>query len=190
MTAICGLVHKGIVYLGGDHGATDMMRGVSELRQDSKVWRSGQYVFGVSNSFRQADIMRYVFEPPPFNLNRTVPDPMPFMVKTFVPALRDCLDAELLGVSAEEKGENPLPGPTLIGLGGHLFEIEMDYQVGRSMDSFRAIGSGDLVCLGVLQVLVHQVPLMTPEDILFTALGTAEHFITTVRAPFTIVNNK
>jgi hypothetical protein len=188
MTAIAGLVNKGTVYLGGDHGATDS-RGVSELRSDAKVWRSGQYVFGVSNSFRVADIMRYVFEPPTFNLNKKPTDPMPFMVKTFVPALRECLDSGLLEAPSEEKSENPLPAQILVGLGGYLFEIEADYQVGRSMDTFRAIGSGDLICLGVLQVLVHQVHPMEPEDMLFTALGTAEHFVTTVRAPFTIVNN-
>ena len=177
------------MYLGGDHGATDS-RGVSELRQDAKVWRVGQYVFGVSNSFRQADIMRYAFDPPTFNLNKKPTDPLPFMVKTFVPALRDALDAGGLEAPAEEKNENPLPGAILVGLGNSLFEIEADYQVGRSMDSFRAIGSGDLVCLGVLQILVHQQHPLSPEDMLFTALGTAEHFVTTVRAPFTIVNNK
>jgi hypothetical protein len=190
MTAIVGLIDTdtGTVYLGGDHGATDS-RGVSELRSDSKVWRDGQYVFGVSNSFRLADIMRYVFDPPPFNLNKKPTDPLPFMVKTFVPALREALDEAGLEAPAEEKNENPLPGQILVGLGTDLFEIEADYQVGRSMDRFRAIGSGDLICLGVLQVLVHQHTPMSPEDMIFTALGTAEYFVTTVHAPFTIVNN-
>lgn len=187
MTAIAGLVNNGTVYLGGDHGATDN-RGVSELRNDAKVWRKGQYVFGVSNSFRLADVMRYVFEPPTWNVALNG-DAMPFMVKTFVPALRDCVDESGLEAPAEEKNESPLPGQVLVGLGSHLFEIEADYQVGRSMDKFRAIGSGDLICLGVLQVLVHQHDPMSPEDMLYTALGTAEHFVTTVRAPFTIVDN-
>lgn len=172
MTAIVGLVHRGVVHIGGDSAGVDGMALV--VRADAKVFRKKGYVFGFTSSFRMGQLLRYSLK---------LPEPKrdldAFMATTFVDALRDCLKA---GGFAGKDNEREEGGTFLVGVRGRLFTVYGDYQVGQSADGFAAVGSGDQVALGALFATAGTG--LGPRRRVIGALKAAERFNSGVRGPF------
>lgn len=86
MTAIVGLVHDGVVHVGGDSAGVGGWS--MTVRADAKVFRNGPYVFGFTTSFRMGQLIRWSLEVPlpDGDLER-------FMCTVFIDAVRDCLKA-------------------------------------------------------------------------------------------------
>lgn len=174
MTCIVGLVENGNVYIGGDSA------GVSSLsvtvRNDRKVFKNGEMVFGFTSSFRMGQLL---------NHSLTVPDHpsgMPiqkYMVTLFVDAVRECLQE---GGYARKINEGEVAGTFLVGYQGKLFTIESDYQVGENLLGYASVGCGEDIALGSMYSTVGQEPKVR----LLTALKAAEKFSGGVRAPFHI----
>lgn len=178
MTCIVGLADCGSVYIGGDSA------GVAGLdltvRSDSKVFRSGEYVFGFTSSFRMGQLLRYKLAAPP----PPDDDVHRFMATVFVDMVRECLKA---GGYARKSNEEESAGCFLVGVRGRLFEIASDYQVGENLDGYAAVGCGSQVALGAM----YAAPLVaTPYHRIKTALEAAERFSAGVRAPFAIVRTE
>lgn len=176
MTAIAGLVDNGRVYLGGDSAG---VAGLSlTVRADAKVFRNGPYVMGFTTSFRMGQLLRHAFKPP-----APTADLPEFMCTTWVDAVRECLKA---GGYAYKQNEQEFAGNFLVGVGGRLFEIGRDYQVGEPADGYAAVGCAYELVLGSLYSTVGQ----PPKRRLRTALEAAEHFSGGVCAPFSYVSAK
>ena len=88
MTCIVGLVHEGVVYIGGDSAGVGGMS--LTVRADEKVFQNGEFLMGFTTSFRMGQLLRYSLKPP-----RRHPDDEinQFMVVTFTNAVRECLKA-------------------------------------------------------------------------------------------------
>lgn len=175
MTAIVGLVQDGAVHLGGDSA------GVSgwsmTVRADTKVFHNGPYLFGFTTSFRMGQLLRWAELPEPEgDLER-------FMCTSFIDAIRTCLKA---GGWAKTDAEREEGGDFLVGIGGRLFEVHSDYQVGEPADGYAAVGCGYDLALGALFATAHLE--MDAEDRLELALEAAERFSAGVRAPFVYVS--
>ncbi|GIG89802.1 Ntn hydrolase family protein [Plantactinospora endophytica] len=174
MTAIVGLVHDGVVYIGGDSAGVS---GYSmTVRADAKVFRIGPYVFGFTTSFRMGQLIRYalVAPTPAGNLDR-------FMATTFVNAVRECLKE---GGWAKRDNDREEGGTFLVGVRGRLFTVEDDYQVGASADGYAAVGCGSEIALGALFATARTS--MPPKQRVTIALEAAERFSAGVRGPFLV----
>ena len=176
MTCIVGLVHEGVVYIGGDSAG---VAGFSlTVRADEKVFRNGEFLMGFTTSFRMGQLLRYSLKPP---RRHPADDINQYMVVDFIDAVRECLKA---GGYASKENETEQGGTFLVGYSGHLFTVDSDYQVGIPEDGFAAVGSGQDIALGALFTTQGQA---TPRDRVLTALRSAERFSAGVRGPFHIL---
>ena len=123
MTCIVGLVHEGVVYIGGDRAGVAGLSLV--VRADEKVFRNGDFLMGFTTSFRMGQLLRYKLDPP-----RRHPDDRvaKYMVVDFINAVRECLKA---GGWASKEKEIEQGGTFLVGYSGHLFTVQGDYQAGQ-----------------------------------------------------------
>jgi hypothetical protein len=176
MSCVVGIVYEGNVYLGSDSaGTSDSCQLL--IYAEPKVFRIGAFVLGCAGSFRIAQILRYLFTPPPLE-----GDLMRYMVASFVPALKECLKAD------EPKSEDLLCGSRLlVGVQGRLFCIYMDFHVEETIDEYNAIGSADDVAYGALYGTQHLWD--NPIARLRIALEAAQKYYTSVREPFVYVNS-
>ena len=175
MTCIVGLVHEGVVCIGGDSAGVAGLSLV--VRADEKVFRNGDFLMGFTTSFRMGQLLRYKLYPP-----RRHPDDRvaKYMVVTFTNAVRECLKA---GGYASKKDDVESAGTFLVGYQGRLFKIESDYQVGIPEDGYAAVGSGQDIAQGSLFATQGQ----EPRQRVLTALQAAERFNAGVRGPFHIL---
>lgn len=176
MTAIVGLcADDGDVYIGGDSSG---VAGYSlTVRADEKVFLNGKFVLGFTSSFRMGQLLRYDFHPPSHESDA---DLSKYMVSDFIPEVRKCLTAG----GYNEKLNNVESGGTfLVGHQGRLFRIGTDFQVGQSVETFDAVGSGADIALGCM----HATPSTAPAERVTEALRAAERFNVGVRGPFRVV---
>ena len=184
MTCIVGIAHEGQVWIGGDSCGWTSSTVIA--RADEKVFRNGAYLMGFTSSFRMGQLLRYRLEveaPDTWDVRR-------FMVVTFVDAVRQCLkDGGYAGTSSDDSGGpsgSEEGGTFLVGVGGQLFTIDSDYQVGIAHDGYAAVGSGEQVALGSLYTTRGWTD---PERRIQVALEAAAHTCPGVRGPFTVVSS-
>jgi hypothetical protein len=175
VTAIVGLVHDGIVHIGGDSAG---VAGWSlTVRADSKVFTNGPYVMGFTSSFRMGQLLRYAL---------TAPEPdgdlEAFMATTFVDAVRETLKT---GGWLKKDSEREDGGTFLVGVQGRLFRVGDDFQVGEAVDGYAAVGCGQDIAAGALYATARS--RMAPEKRIKLALEAAERFSAGVRGPFAYV---
>ena len=108
MTCIVGLVHEGVVYIGGDSAGVGGMS--LTVRADEKVFQNGEFLMGFTTSFRMGQLLRYSLKPP-----RRHPDDdiHQYMVVDFINAVRECLKS---GGYASKKNDVESGGTFLVGL--------------------------------------------------------------------------
>lgn len=181
MTCIVGLVDNGRVCIGGDSAGVSGIDLI--IRADKKVFRSGDFVFGFTSSFRMGQLLRYSFVPPKHISDKSIDE---YMVTDFVDAVRECLKK---GGYATKQNDVETAGTFLVGYKGKLFCIEDDYQVGESSDDYYTCGCGYLIANGSLfATSKERLPTIKPEDRILVALRAAENHSAGVRGPFTIVS--
>ena len=181
MTCIVGIEHETGVYIGGD--SAGIAGWELTVRADPKVFRVGEFLYGIAGSFRMGNLLRYAFVPPPPPKKRKHLDA--YMVTAFIDTLRAVVEA---GGTREKKNEvESLHNSSfLVAVRGRLFEIDSDFQVGRPASGYAAIGCGSSVALGALHALVVGVGLTHPTDCVAAALRAAEAHNIGVRGPFII----
>lgn len=180
MTCIAGIVDNGKVYIGGDSAGVSSNYDI-ETRLDTKVFVKNNVVFGFTTSFRMGQLLHYNLKIPKFPIKSKI-TMIQWMVCKFIPAVRKCLKK---GGFTEITNNVEEGGTFLIGIQGHLFKIEDDFQVGEMIDGLTAIGCGGKFAKAVLWNLKDEN--VKPEEKIIKALETAEHFSAGVRRPFKVV---
>jgi len=168
MTCIVGLLHRGVMWMGGDSAATTES-GDLDIRAEPKVVRNKHYLIGGAGSPRVIDIVQNIQDfpsPPKKNLRR-------FMINEFVPIICKHL--------IEQKCKDP--GDLLIAARNELFLVGCDFQVGQNVEPFYAIGAGGSYAFGSL----YSTDGMAPKKRVLLALQAAERYHGTVRGPFRIL---
>jgi ATP-dependent protease HslVU (ClpYQ) peptidase subunit len=179
MTCIAGIVYEGKVYIGGDSAG---VAGYSiTVRADEKVFKKGEFVMGFTSSFRMGQLLRYKLNIP---FHKPNIDTYEYMVTEFVEAVRQCLKD---GGYSRTNNREEFGGTFLIGYKGELFTIDVDFQVGKSLNSYNAIGCGEDIAKGSMFTSCRLVDC-GPDEIIREALRAAEEFNAGVRGPFTIIN--
>lgn len=176
MTCIVGIAQDNVVTIGGDSAGVG---GYSiQLRADTKVFRTANYVMGFTTSFRMGQLLRYG-ELPPAPTAEESWDLDRFMATTFVDAVRKTLSSGgfLKTNSGVEEG-----GTFLVGVRGALYEVHGDFQVARTLDGYGAVGCGEDLALGALHATAGTD--LTARERVETALLAAEHHSAGVAGPF------
>jgi len=174
MTCIVALMAQNRVYMGGDSAGVSYYDVTT--RAEPKVFTKGPFLFGVAGSFRVLNLLHHKFIPPPIH---TV-DLYEYMVTDFVDSLRETLKGA--GVAhKDDEVESMGDAVFLLGLGGRLFSIGNDYQVGIPNDGYDAIGAGESYALGSLFSSKGSA-----RKRILLALEAAEKFSGAVRSPFVI----
>lgn len=176
MTCIVGLEFNGKVYIGGDSAG---VAGYDiTVRSDEKVFENGDFLMGFTDSFRMGQILRYSFEPPDHDPRM---GDMKYIVTTFMDEIRNVYrDKGFL----QKENEAEAGGTFLLAYNGKLYCIDSDFQVGKSADSYMAIGCGDAYALGSMYSTKN---LKDPEKRIALALDAAAHHNSGVRGPYTIL---
>jgi ATP-dependent protease HslVU (ClpYQ) peptidase subunit len=174
MTCVVGVEYDGKVVMGADSaGVTGLSMTV---RADTKIFCNGEFVMGFTSSFRMGQLLRYSLVPPEpqdWDLDR-------FMATEFVQSVRDCLRDG--GFARNESGVES-GGTFLVALRGRLYRVDDDFQIGRSLDSYDAVGCGEEFALGSL----HGSEDLPPADRVRRALEAAAHHSAGVSPPFHVI---
>jgi hypothetical protein len=119
MTCIVGLVDKGKVYIGGDSAG---VKGSDyRIREDEKVFRKENMVFGFTSSFRMGQILRYSFKIPG---HESTKEDFDYLCTSFVDALIGCFKDK--GYARTDN--NVVSGGCfLVGYKGNLYQIHSDF---------------------------------------------------------------
>lgn len=179
MTCIVGYLDGEDIYIGGDRAGV----GGSSLRvrNDTKVFKSGNFIFGYTSSFRMGQLIRFKFKPPKHY--RDEASDFEYMCTDFIDELRTCLKD---GGYARENNNVEIGGTFLVGYNGTIYQIHCDFQVSMHEASFDACGCGEEYAMGAMYVL-HNNKEMSPEDKITNALKAAESYSAGVRGPFDII---
>lgn len=181
MTCIVGLVDKGVVYMGGDSAVS--CGSTVDIMTDSKVFKRGPYLIGVSGSIRVSNVIRYQVKlPAPPDNNREL---TAFMSTKFADALRDAL--KVSGCKEDRSGiEEFESGAILVGVKGRLFWVCRDFSTLEMGGGCDAIGSGANWAMGALFATKGKSPKIRIK----VALEAAARYCATVAGPFTIKSVK
>ncbi len=181
MTCIVGLEHdNGMVSIGGDSAGVNGSLDI-RIRTDEKVFINGPMIFGFTSSFRMGQILRYSLTVPEQFQSQT--DDYKFMCTTFIDAVRKCLKD---GGYARVKDGEDIGGFFLVGYRGKLYRVESDFQVGKSMQTYDAVGCGESYAMGAMWGGDTGQP---PEERIRRALAAAANFSAGVAAPFFILRS-
>lgn len=177
MTCIVGLAHRGRVYLGGD--SAGVAGSDLTLRSDAKVFRREGYVMGFTSSFRMGQLLQYAGDlpgAPREHLDR-------FMATEFIDAARTIMAD---GGFRKKEFEVESGGEFLVGVRGVLFSVDCDFQIGRALRPFDAVGSGATVALGAMTIM--EGMRLGADARIRRALAAAEEWNAGVRGPFVVVS--
>lgn len=137
MTCISGIAKDGVVYIGGDRGASDSYTILPLTRP--KIKKCGEYLIGYSGSMGIGELVHYIDLP--IIGNKSVEKTLRTL---FVKALKSAI--EEYG-NASHTDDNS--ADWLVGVQGRLFEISSeDWSVAEFNET--AIGSGNNIALGSL----------------------------------------
>lgn len=179
MTCIVAVSQGGKVVMGGDSAATEVESGTTVLLKTPKVFIREDYLIGYAGSIRFGKFVQYTFEiprVPSWAIGSEKLDE--FMNNYFIPELRQQIsDNEL---DQKEKENFSL----LVGIRGHIFEIDNEFAAYEVSDYCTAIGSASAVALGALATAL---PIGNPKNICEMALTVAAQKNAFCRPPFTIL---
>lgn len=174
MTCIVGLVDHGTVWLGADSAGVASDHYV--VRQDRKVFRNKQMIFGFTTSFRMGQLIQNSLVIPEHSINV---DDFKYLTTTFMDALVSCLESKKFA----QVHDNVVEGGTfLLGYRGVLYSIDADFQVGIPTLPYESCGCGWAYAKGAMSILIGQH--LTPRVKVTRALEAAAMFNSAVRPPW------
>ncbi len=179
MTCVVGTIDGQSVILGADSAAVGDGPEIY-TPPEPKVFACGQYLFGVSGSYRLAQVLRYraeLPEPP------SLADLGSFLVRDLAPAIDGLLEAE--GVEGSRRAYLGDKVALLLGYQDQLWHISSDLTMLPEV-GFGAIGSGRLRAYAALHAL-ETAGVEPAQRRLELALETAAKYTATVRPPWHFV---
>lgn len=179
MTCIVGYKHEDRVYIGGDSAGVSGYSIV--VRADEKVFKKDDMIFGFTTSFRMGQIIRYCLHIPDHDPRV---DDYKYLCTDFIDALMECYKKK--GYELKGKGGDTVGGTFLLGYKGNLYNIQDDFQVGKTVNNFDACGCGEQFAMGAMYIL--EDSNATPEDKITKALEAASYLSAGVTGPYNIVS--
>lgn len=173
MTCIVGIAQEGIVYIGGDRGASDGSS-IASLATP-KVYIRDEWIFGYAGSIGIGQIMQIIDIP----ILKEDDDPFLVLRMDLVDQFKNMLEHN--GITMNEDNDTDI----LIGCRGRLFEFSpSDWSVAEIKET--AIGSGGNFALGSLctsSLYIDQDPI----ERIGMALGSAITYSPSCQGPIDIL---
>lgn len=160
---------------GGDH---DWARSVY---RDRKVFRSGPYALGYTDSFRMGQLLEFKLELP--TPPKREADLRRFMVTEFAEHVRM---AEKAGGYSRVENNTEGGGKFIVVVRARIFLFDRDFAVLEPAEPFFAVGCGEKFALGALRALPRSMPAKKRCTI---ALQVAERSSAGVSPPFHYVQS-
>jgi ATP-dependent protease HslVU (ClpYQ) peptidase subunit len=190
MTCIVGMADEsaGAVMLGADSAGSDgwtidayTTPKLVGLRLPDGTLPKGRHdiVIGYTGSYRMGQLLAHRLTLPERGRPASM-TPERYLVARFIPAIRKLFKDE-----GYAKVENAVEqgGNFLVGLEGHLFEVQGDFSVLESTQGVMAVGSGEHIARGALYTVTRHMTGVRPVRALRIALEAAEATVTTVAGP-------
>jgi ATP-dependent protease HslVU (ClpYQ) peptidase subunit len=148
MTIICAVEDAtGVVMACDEQSSTWNRRFHTE---PPKLFRNGEYLFGICGDWRMAQLLQYGLEPPPvrtWDVDRHI-------ATVFVDAVRECFQAG--GYERQTDGAASIEGSFLVAVKRRVYHVESNYQFNRSASGTYSMGSGEDVAIGAMHALQGQ----------------------------------
>lgn len=180
MTCIIGLEYKGCVYMGSDAAMSDEDT-ITTCSPTEKLFivNNSNIILGVYGSIRLMQTLHYGFT---FSTQQKVDESdEKYLIVDFIDELKSYLESK--NVLLEDK----LPdSEILIAFNKKLYRIDQEFQVFKTFNGYNAIGSGEYVAQGALEILKND-DQYSPEQKLIKALDTAVLHVQSVRGPYHIL---
>lgn len=181
MTCIVGLKENGVVYIGADSSA--YCNGIVTSSKLEKVFKVKDFIIGYTTSFRMGQLLQYYLSE--VEDKEEGQGDLEYLVKTVIPFIQK-LFKENGFANINENVERG--GKFLLAYNNNLYEIEGDYQVNTYHDNYNSVGSGEDFAKSSFYT-TRNVKI-SPETKVYLALESAEHFVSSVCRPFTILSDK
>ncbi len=153
MSVVAGIEHGTEVWMAADSLISDDNDIVFETNEPPKVFEWGGMLLGAVGSFRVGNVIHEAFEPPLLKNE----DPLSYMLRRFVPALRkvfDEYDIDTLPKVVDKAFARIDDWQLMVGLKsaneGRIYIVDEDFSVSRAAGGYAFIGSGGEVAAGAL----------------------------------------
>lgn len=185
MTTILAIQGDGWAVIGSDTQWTDEEGRIGKSHQP-KISSVGRYLIGVAGDVRGGNVIQHCFVPPTLPPKAQGAKLTKFIVSQFVPAYRNTLEANGVGLPQYDSEIARTTIDSLVVANGVVFQVDGDY--GTEMDANRiyAIGSGGCYGIAALQALTEKKKLTIPtaRQAILKALAIAAKFDSGTGAPF------
>lgn len=167
MTVILGYRNKNNVYIGADSQGSSGWD--SRNRADPKVFKAHGILYGFTSSYRMGQILRFHSEE--VSCFSRGGDVYKYVVTKLVPMWR-----RILGEHGFKSTDNSVEkgGTFIIGIDGHIFSIQDDFQVAQHEEDYCSVGCGFSYALGAMSIL--DTLDLTPEEKIKKAISSTINF--------------
>ena len=184
MTTILAIQGDDFCAIGSDSQWGDDYGRVGKMTQP-KVVAVGKYFIGLAGDTRGANIIQHIFIAPPLpklSGNKLTK----FMVTQFIPAYRECLEHNGLGLPQYESNPAEASVEALVCANGVVYQIDSDYSTEMDVNGLYAIGSGAHYGLGAMQAYTNgkRVSLASAKQVLLKSLTVSAKFDSGSGSPF------
>lgn len=185
MTTILAIQGEDYCAIGSDSQWTDDYNRVGKMTQ-SKVITVGNYFIGVAGDTRGANIIQHVFNPPQLPPKLSGNKLTKFIVSQFIPAYRDCLEQNGLGLPQYESNTAQASIDSLVCANGVIYQIDADYSTEMDTNNLYAIGSGAHYGLGAMQMHASNKKIFqtSAKRVLLKSLTISARFDSNSGSPF------
>ena len=185
MTTILAIQGEDYCAIGSDSQWTDDYNRVGKMTQ-SKVITVGNYFIGVAGDTRGANIIQHVFNPPQLPPKLSGNKLTKFIVSQFIPAYRDCLEQNGLGLPQYESNTAQASIDSLVCANGVIYQIDADYSTEMDTNNLYAIGSGAHYGLGDMQMHASnkKISQTSAKRVLLQSLTISARFDSNSGSPF------
>jgi len=170
MSCLIGVVDKKNVYIGSESRAS--ADGSISYFKCEKVFRNDKYLIGFCGNVRSGQVLMPAYFKPPKS------------IMEFPDAMREQL-TERGSMSKTENGIDITESNYLIGVGGRLYTILMDFQM-HEVEDYYSIGSGSYYAYGSL-LTTAELEGFNPIDRITLALNAACKYDGASGPPYTIM---
>lgn len=178
MTCIIGLEYNNKVYLGCDSQSTEGW--TSQIISYDKIFKRGEFLFGVSGYPRVNQILNYSL---PLIPQLEKQDDMNYLVSVFVKSVRECFKEHEIG-STDDDGSHYGNSIVLFGYRKKLYLLDSNFQIVRFAEGYTAIGTGKELALGAMFVTSN----LAPKQRILKSLEASAYFNIGVGKPFKVMN--
>ncbi len=192
MTTIIGVQGDGFAVVCADSRISSVYSEgaqISTLREGSgKVAINGKYLLGAAGDVRAINILHHAFQPPAPPPNVVGKKLDQFFTMKFIPALRECFEAQGYATPEREDKEHIAEqnSTIIVAVNGVLYVVDGDYSWSSDVNGIYAIGSGSSYALGAMQVLTRnkQKTIQQAKTNALKALAVAAKFDPHTGAPY------